>query len=447
MPTPTLAEFSPISKQYEVIRDVRTAYNYDDGVHHILLSGAVGSAKSVVGAHLAVTHCLLFPNARFGIGRLSMPALKGTLFRSIIEHIGDDIDIRVNEQSAIIKFPNGSEIRSFSWSDKKYKKVRSYEFTAFAIEELTENDSAEIYEEISSRVGRLTHVDEKFIINMTNPDDPSHWAYDRFINTPRPNHHVYYSRTTDNPFLPESYVRDLKANFDPKMARRMLDGEWLSISQDVIYYAYDKDIHFVDGEYRYNSSYPVWLSFDFNIGDGKPLSACLAQFINGVAHFFDEVVIDGARTVEACEELYSLGYFNSPAKWIITGDASGNHRDTRGIRSDFDIIKKYFDNVTTPYGKIEYVTKVPLSNPGVRFRHNKVNSYLKNELGQVRIKVYKKCKTVDEGLRLTKLKKGGNYIEDDSNRYQHITTALGYFICKADAELNKSHGGVYARHY
>lgn len=389
---------------------------------------------------------MLHPGARFGIGRLSMPALKGTLFRSIVEHIGDTIDIKVNEQSAIITFPNGSEIRSFSWSDKKYKKVRSYEFTAFALEELTENDHAEIYEEISSRVGRLKHVDEKFIISMTNPDDPSHWAYKRFIGEPRPNHHVFYSRTTDNPYLPESYVRDLKANFDPMMARRMLEGEWLSIMQDVIYYAYDKDVQYVRGHYSFNHNEPIWLSFDFNIGDGKPLSCFLAQFINGVAHVFDEVVIDGARTRDACEELYARGYFNLASKWIITGDASGNHRDTRGVRSDFDIIRKFFDTVDVDH-KIEYETKVPAANPGVRFRHNKVNSYCKNELGKVRLYVYEACKVLDEGMRLTKLKKGGNYIEDDSKRYQHITTALGYFICRADSELTRTHGGVYARHY
>lgn len=411
------------------------------------MSGAVGSAKSVVGAHAAVSHCLLYKNARVGIGRLSMPALKGTLFRSIIEHIGDDIEVRVNEQSAIIKFPNGSEIRSFSWSDKKYKKVRSFEFSMFIIEELTENDEAEVYEEISSRVGRLNHIHEKIVMSMTNPDDPSHWAYARFIGKPRPNHHVYYSRTTDNPYLPESYVRDLKENFDPLMARRMMDGEWLSIMQDVIYYAYDKDVQFVQKPYQFNHNEPIWLSFDFNIGDGKPLSCHLAQFINGVAHVFDEVVIDGARTHEACEELHARGYFNVGARWIITGDASGNHRDTRGVRSDFDIIRKFFDHVESPSGKVEYQTKVPLSNPGVRFRHNKVNSYCKNELGKVRLYVYEACKVLDEGMRLTKLKKGGNYIEDDSKSYQHITTALGYFICRADSDMNKSHGGVYARHY
>lgn len=390
---------------------------------------------------------MMFPNARVGIGRRSLPDLKGTLLRTIIEHIDGEVPFKLNQQSGIITFENGSEIRCFSWGDGKTKRLRSYEFTAFGIEELTENDEAQVYEEITSRVGRLNHVHEKFIINMTNPDDPSHWAYNRFIGSPKLNHHVFYSKTADNPYLPESYVRDLKENFDPMMARRMLGGEWLSINQDVIYYAYDKETNFINKPYSFNYNEPVWLSFDFNIGEGKPMSCHLAQFINGVAHIFDEIVIDGARTKDVCEELYSRGYFNVNLDWIITGDASGNHRDTRGVHSDYDIIKKFFDHVDTPFGRVRYQTKVPLSNPGVRFRHNKVNSYCKNELGKTRLFIYESCKVVDEGMRLTKLKKGGNYIEDDSKRYQHVTTAVGYFICRADSDLTKTHGGVYARHY
>ena len=72
--------------------------------------------------------------------------------------------------------------------------------------------------------------------------------------------------------------------------------------------------------------------------------------------------------------------------------------------------------------------QVPRSNPPVRTRHNIVNAYCQNDLGQHRLTVYAKCKTLDKGLRLTALKKGGSYIEDDSKPYQHITTALGYGV-------------------
>ena len=56
--------------------------------------------------------------------------------------------------------------------------------------------------------------------------------------------------------------------------------------------------------------------------------------------------------------------------------------------------------------------------------------------------VYKDAPTVDEGLRLTKLKSGAQYLEDDNNHYQHISSALGYAICGVLSEIEDS-TGVY----
>jgi hypothetical protein len=51
--------------------------------------------------------------------------------------------------------------------------------------------------------------------------------------------------------------------------------------------------------------------------------------------------------------------------------------------------------------------------------------------------VYKKAATLDEGMRLTKLRPGSQYIEDDSKRYQHITTALGYAVHYHNSNLRR----------
>jgi hypothetical protein len=56
------------------------------------------------------------------------------------------------------------------------------------------------------------------------------------------------------------------------------------------------------------------------------------------------------------------------------------------------------------------------------------NGQFKNANGKVNLFVDKGCKTLEKGFRLTKLKPGGQYIEDDSKPYQHITTAAGYGI-------------------
>jgi hypothetical protein len=440
--TPSLTEFDPrpIPFQHNVIKSVRKDFDYSTGVQEILLSGSVGSSKSVLMAHLAVTHCLFNKRAHFGIGRLSMPALKGTLFSTICEHIDGVLPCRIVENQAKIFFPNGSKITGHSWQDKRYKKVRSYEFSGFAIEELTENDSDAAYKEILMRVGRSNTIKEKILVSATNPDDPSHWVYDRFFIDNHAQRHVFLSNTFDNPFLPKSYVEDLRKNLSTREARRMLYGEWIELSRDVIYYEYKPEIHYTTDKYEPNPSYPIYWTHDFNIGVGKPMSSCLFQYINDTFLVFAEIVVQGARTNDICDEALERGLIKNPYRYIITGDASGKSRDTRSKTSDYEIIQNFFKHIPDAP---RFELNVPLSNPAVRKRHNMVNGYLMNDLGQSRIKIFN-CKTLDKGMRLTKLKDGGDYIEDDSKEYQHVTTALGYGINTAKG-YNQTKAAVYQR--
>ena len=444
--TPTLSDFDPriIPFQFQVLKDLRRNFDYETGVKEILLSGSVGSAKSLLMAHIAITHCMLNPGACLGLGRLSMPALKGTIFNTICEHIPEGLHTHINESSAFIEFPNKAMIRSFSWQDKKYKKVRSYEFSSFIIEELTENDTPDAYQEIYMRVGRLQHVKEKFLISATNPDSPGHWAYKHFISEPKPNRHVYYSKTEDNPYLPRSYIESLKENLDPKMARRMLYGEWIDINQERVYHAYLKERDYTSKTYAIDKSRPIFWSHDFNIGEGKPMSSILFQVsADGTFHFFDEIVIDGARTSDVCDELHARGILWAGCRLIIMGDSTGRSRDTRSIHSDYDILKTWA--VNNPLA-LQVEIFVPRANPPIRTRHNLVNAQCLNSLGQSRFMIHN-LKVADEGMRLTKLKPGGNYIEDDSFRAQHITTAIGYgiYAFKNLYSENKQTSGAWER--
>ena len=452
--SPTLTGFNPdvIPYQRDVIDLVRRDHDYLKGTLEIMLSGSIGSAKSVLMAHIIVTHCLNNKRARFGICRRALPDIKATIFKEILEHIqtpedGEEEpvlkegrDYKVAYDRAYIRFRNGSEIVPIYWADRKYKRVRSLKLSGLALEELTENDTRD-YEgfiEAKSRVGRLPKVKENLVIAATNPDSPAHWAARYFINPKGgkkefPNRHVFYSRTILNPYLAPNYIEGLKKDMDPKRARRMLNGEWIEIDSDRIYHSYNADINYITGKYKVNLAHPIYLSWDFNISLGKPLSAVAFQYIDDVFHFFDEVVVEGIITGQSCNEFADRGILDlAVPKFYVCGDASGKNRDTRNKKSDYDIIKKFLDNYKTKDGRsIVAEMLVPLANPALRSRHNRTNSYCENSLGERRLYVYEKCETVHEGMRLVQLKKGSDYIEDDTPAYQHVTTALGYGIMSA----------------
>ena len=267
---------------------------------------------------------------------------------------------------------------------------------------------------------------------LTNPDSPSHFLYKKYIEKKTELSHVYYSFLKDNPFLPPTYEEKLKDILDPRMAQRMLQGKWVEIESETLYYNYSKKRNYINKTYKVDINYAIHISWDFNIGFGKPLSVCLFQYIDKRFHFFDQCVVEGQRTEDSCEEMQSRGLLDYPVHYILNGDQTGRHNDTRNKRSDWEIIDNYFANAKTKNKKrISYELQVPTKNPPIRSRHNLVNAMMRNANNTIRLFVYKDAPTVDEGFRLTKLKKGGQYIEDDSAScpYQHITTSCGYGIC------------------
>jgi hypothetical protein len=302
-------------------------------------------------------------------------------------------------------------------------------------EEMVETDTDEAFMSFKARVGRKPGIPEYLTLCATNPDSPAHWAYDYFINSDLPTRHVYYSQTIDNPFLPSWYLDQLYQDLDEKAFERYGKGRWVELPTDRIYYQYEAERNYRAEEYEVNEMYPIHLCFDFNIGEGKPMSMCLGQFIDMKWHFFGEIIIDGASTEETCEELGSKGFLDYDTDYYIEGDATGASRSTKSKKSDYDIIVKYLANYVGPYGRLKYVKKVPRANPAVRERHNWTNAYCRNKAGQVRFFVYKGCPTLHKGMRLTALKKGGSYIEDDSKPYQHVTTAATYAVHRVHKSL------------
>lgn len=429
----------------------------------MLLSGTIGSAKSALASHIAVFHCLTWSNARIVVGRQKMPDTKRTIRKEIVDHLKKALieapTMRAlkegkahyffNKADNIIYFVNGSEIIFVSWYDADWEKFRSLNISGFIIEEATENKEKHwpIYRALSMRLWRQPHVPVNFGILLTNPDGPEHQCYVNFIEDadvvkPRDilrkdNRLTFFSRTADNPFIAKGYIRELRKQLPKKEAERMLDGEWVSIRSNVIYSHYDPLKQYKKEQYQINYNYPIHFSFDFNIGDGKPMSMCFFQYVDDVFHVFAEVIVEGADTQELLTEAAERGHFDYNVKFIYHGDASGKAKHSASKISDYDIIEKFLANYRPPdQVKRIYEKQVRQSNPPVRTRHNLINTYCLNGLDEVRLYVWA-CKTVDKALRLTKLKDGGKYIEDDSKPYQHVGTALGYGVCEVIRRINE----------
>ena len=431
--TPKFQDFDPreIPWQYEATKYFED-FDYSYGILELFFSGSIGSAKTIEHIHLIVRHCVENDGARYLIIRRALKDLKRTSWNVLLSHISDIPHVikSYNKSELKITFTNGSEIIGDSYDKADLDKFKSLELSGADFEEITECNK-DTYEAIKMRVGRIPSVKQNIITARCNPDEPSHWLYKYFIQDDQKKHKkTFYSLTEQNKFLPSWYIDNLKEDLDPMMARRMLKGEWLSIRGETPYYAYDSSKQFLkDTVYKIDPRYPLDTMHDFNIGEGKPMSAAVGQVINGVFHIAKDFIVEGFNTEEIADEMLDSGLFDQVREVRIFGDRNGKNNDTRGNRTDYDILQKKFQTYVKHDGsKLKVTMQVPNANPPIRSRQNIVNAHCLNDNGHTRLYIYKDAETVNEGLMLTKLKKGSTYQEDDSDRFQHVTTAVGYYI-------------------
>jgi len=441
----------PIAWQYRFIWDLHNKIPWENGTQKFLLSGALGSAKTTAGAWAAIYFATKFNKADILIARKALPDLRDTLYKDVRDLLDEDEQLIEGEDYTcydttcrVVFHKTGSEILSRTWSDKKYKKARSLRLCLAIIEEGTENnlDDKEAHDTILQRLNRIPSIKWNAMIILTNPDSPSHWIYKDYIVKEKtdPNTHVYYSLTTDNPYIDKNYVRFLEENSTEAEADRMLRGLWVEIDKSRTYYAYDTNKSFRrETVYKLDTTKPIDLMCDFNIGLGKPMSWAIGQVLDELVsgewtktfHIFKEFHAFTMRTDELLEEMEAQGAFELPTTaWRVFGDATGTNKDTRSIRSDYEIIEAFLVNYRKKdNSRLQYSLNLPKKNPPLRLRHNTANGLFKNALGETRFFLYKGCDWVDEGFRLTEPKTGTDNIENDGPAFpfQHVTTAITYW--------------------
>jgi PBSX family phage terminase large subunit len=394
-----------------------------------MFSGSIGSAKSICAAHIIARHLIENDGARCLILRRALKDLKRTLWPTLLAHLSDipHVISSYNKSEMKITLVNGSECIGDSYDKGDLEKFRSLELSMAAFEEASESNK-DVYDAVKMRIGRLPHCQENLMLTLTNPDEPSHYLYKELIERDgEGNRKVFYSLTEDNRFLPTWYIDNLKQDLTPQMAKRMLQGQWLSIQGDTPYYAYDTNKQYLkDREYKINANYAVDIGHDFNIGESKPMSCMVAQCINGTFYVARDFVVEGFNTAQIVDEVIDSKIIPDNIRHIrVFGDRNGLNKDSRGNATDYEIIIK---KLTQAYPMARVEKCVPRANPAIRSRQNIVNAHCLNDNGDIRLYLYRDAKVLDEGLRLTKVKKGSSYQEDDSDYFQHVVTALGYYI-------------------
>lgn len=157
-----------------------------------------------------------------------------------------------------------------------------------------------------------------------------------------------------------------------------------------------------------------------------PLSSSISVIRDDDMYILDEIVLISAVSKQSALEFVDKYKDHKNKNVRIFGDPAGKAGEKHGHASDYTDIM----DVLREHGW-KFTNEVAKSHPAIKDRQNCVRAKIKTADGKVSLYVNPKTAPwCHKGLQTVQLQKGSTFQEDQTNQYQHITTAIGYQIAQ-----------------
>lgn len=250
------------------------------------------------------------------------------------------------------------------------------------------------------------------------PDGLNHYydMYEYAMTANDPQWKVYHWKSSE--ILPADIIESAKRTMSLKQYKQEYEASFETASGR-IYEDYSKD-NYTDETIQSHEQL-CWMH-DQNY---TPLSSAIAVRRNDKkdVYILDEIILTSAVSRQSAEEFVEKYKNHDNKHVIIYGDPAGRAGEKHGQESAYKAIEEVLRN----HGW-KYTRKVKDAHPSIKDRQNQVRAKIKNAVGEVSLFVNpSKAPYCHKGLATVELKEGSSFQEKESD-YQHVTTAIGYFI-------------------
>jgi hypothetical protein len=269
-------------------------------------------------------------------------------------------------------------------------------------------------------------------LNTVLPSRPDYRAWCWLIGVPEGLGQYYdmaqYAETREDPdwalfhwksadILPSDVIESAKRQMSAKQFRQEFEASFEG-AYGRIYEDYSNKRN-ITGETIQPHEQLNWCH-DFNY---TPMSSCIAVERGTGIYILDEIILTSAVARQSALEFCEKYKNHKNRKVIIYGDPAGRAGEKHGHASDYTEMERVLgDNGWT------YQRRVTPAAPAIKDRQNAVRAKIKNAAGEVSLFVNPiLAPHSHRGLATVQLKKGSSFLEEDSD-YQHVTTAVGYYI-------------------
>jgi hypothetical protein len=327
-----------------------------------------------------------------------------------------------SETDLIIYMPNGSEIHLIGLD--RPERIEGIYWTGGVIDEI-----ADIKEE-------AWEANIRPALDTFNPTRPDYRAWCWLIGVPDGLNHYYdmarYAENSGDPewglfhwlsadILPAKTIEAAKRQMSAKQYKQEYEASFEGATGR-IYEDYSKDNHCSEQILPHEQL--LWMH-DQNF---TPLSSAIGVRRNDGKSdkllLLDEIVLMSAVSKQSAIEFVEKFKDHKNKNVVIYGDPAGRAGEKHGHTSDYLDI----EGVLRSNGW-EFTRKVKPAAPSIKDRQNAVRAMIKTADHTRTLFVNPvTAKWCDKGLSTVQLEKGSAFQEDQKNKYQHITTAIGYCI-------------------
>lgn len=376
---------------------------------YTLYCGGIGSGKTFAGALWAVLMSQKYPGVPGMITANTHSQLKkATLigFFKVLDMLG--LEYTYKQQDGVVLV---GDTRIYAMSMENYDVLRGIEVGWCWSDECAFYKS----EAFDVCIGRIRDSKGPCHWKGTTTPNGYNWLYRRMVQDPVGRSQVIYSKTADNAAnLGDSYIKTLEEQYDPKLARQELQGEFVNLSEGIVYSFFDRNHHvrpFPTG------IRPITVGLDFNV---DPMCGVYCVEKDGNIYVTQEIFMRDSNTFEVAEAIKSS--FKANRKSVVA-DSTGDKRRSSAKNTDHEILRRYGLNV------------LAFKNPFVKDRQNNVNRLFYHG----KLFIDPKCKKLIEDLE--------QLVHDNKDdMLSHISDALGY-ACWHLNPLKKPRrsGGIHFR--
>lgn len=325
---------------------------------------------------------------------------------------------RPSESDRIIYLPNGSEIHVIGLD--KPQRVEGIPWKGGLIDEIAD---------IKSDAWEANILPA---LNTVNPTEPDYRAWCWLLGVPDglnhyydlcekagtgadPNFAVFHWKSSE--ILPPDVIESMKRAMSPRQFKQEFEASF-ETAGGRIYEDYGKENETTETIQPHEQL--CWYH-DFNF---TPLSSGIGVLRDKKILLLDEIILTSAVAQQSALEFVEKFKDHQNKHVLIYGDPAGKAGEKHGHPSDYIDI----ENVLKANGW-KFTRKVKPSTRSIKDGQNAVRAKILTASGERFLFVNKvNAPYTHKSLATGQLKEGSTFLEDDTSEYQHIGTAIRYFI-------------------